>query len=128
LWRKDKGNKGFTMAHAGQFGAYYAQVVDRFYHALEWRYNELQGKKGHDREQEILAKLLDILLADQVGHDLPLPHVEAALQRFQKVRSTSFTPNKYKEIMELMGIEENATQGYEPKLFGNVTLEVHRTA
>lgn len=116
------------MAHAGQFGTYYAQVIDRFYHALEWRYNDVQGRAGHEREQEILAKLLDVILADQVGHDLHLQHLEKALHIFQKHRHDSFTPNKYKEILFLMDIDEKKTQGYAPHLFGNVTFEARFSA
>jgi hypothetical protein len=116
------------MAQAGQFGTYYAQVVDRFFHALEWRYNEIKEKRAHDREKEILCKLLDQLLADQVGHDLPLHDVESALRLFQRIRNDSFTPNKYKDVLYLMKIDENTTQGYRAQLFGNVTLESHQSA
>lgn len=111
------------MAYAGQFGTYYTQVIDRFYHALEWRYNDVKDKPGLAREAEILAKLLDLLLADQISHDLHLQKIEQALMRFQRVRHDSFTPNKYHEIMELMGVEEKDTHGYAPQLFGHVQLE-----
>lgn len=111
------------MAHAGQFGNHYMQVVDRLYHALEWRFNEVKESDGLKREAEIVAKLLDSLLADQVMHDLPLHNAEAALRSFQKVRHDSFTPGKYKEIMRLMAIDEEKTMGYTPHLFGHVTLE-----
>lgn len=116
------------MAHAGQFGTYYGQVVDRFFHALEWRFNEIKDKKGHEREGEILAKLLDILLADQVGHDIHLHSVEQALHHFQKVRHDSFTPAKYRDIMALMGVDEDKTIGYKPHLFGAVTFEARYSA
>lgn len=116
------------MAHAGQFGTFYAQLTERFFHALEWRYNDIQGRAGHDREQEILAKLLDIILADQVGHDMPLPNLEKALQLFQKNRHNSFTPNKYKEILSLMHVDEAKTIGYTPHLFGNVIFESRHSA
>lgn len=113
------------MGHAGQFGTYYAQLIDRFYHALEWRYNDIQGRAGHEREQEILAKLLDVILADQVGHDLHLQNLEQALGIFQKNRHDSFTPNKYKQILSLLEIDEDKTKGYSPHLFGNVNFEAH---
>mgnify|MGYP000591350269 CR=1 FL=1 len=64
------------MAQVGQFGTYYAQLVGRFYTALEWHYNEIKDKKGHDREIEILSKLLDGVLADQISHDVSLQHLE----------------------------------------------------
>src|SRR5690606_2550458 len=82
--------EGSAMAQAGQFGIRYNQVVDRLYHALEWRYNEVKDKKGLQREAEILSKMLDLLLADQVGHDVPLHNVEEALHEFQRVRHDSF--------------------------------------
>ena len=113
------------MAQAGQFGLRYTQVIDRLFHALEWRYNEVKDKKGHAREAEIISKLLDVLLADQVGHDLPLHDVEAALQSFQRVRHDSFTPTKYNDIIALMGLSETETIGYKPHLFGNVTLDTY---
>ena len=116
------------MGQAGQFGEYYTQIVDRFFHALEWRYNEIQGQKGHDHEVEIVAKLLDLLLADQIGHDIPLHDVEAALRQFQRVRNDSHTPGKYKEILQLMGVEEEDTLGYVPQLFGSVTLDIRHSA
>lgn len=116
------------MAHAGQFGEFYTQVVDRFYHALEWRYNVVQSKPGMEREAEILANLLDHILADQVSHDLRLADLEGALRHFQKVRHDSFSPNKYKDILSLLAIDEKNTHGYLPQLFGHVTLDVHRIA
>lgn len=116
------------MAQAGQFGEYYTQVVDRFFHALEWRYNDIQGKSGLEHEGEIVAKLLDLILADQIGHDIPLHDVETALREFQRVRHDSFTPNKYKNILRLMGVEEEETHGYVPQLFGSVTLDVRHSA
>lgn len=115
------------MAQIGQFGRHYGQVLDKFYHALEWRYNDLKARTGSEREVEILAKMLDILLADQVGHDLPLHALESALRHFQKVRHDSFTPKKYAEIMSLMHIEPKETEGYTPHLFGNVMLDSHRS-
>lgn len=111
------------MAQAGQFGIRYNQVVDRLYHAFEWRYNEIKDKKGLAREAEILSKLLDVLLADQVGHDVPLPSVEEALHEFQRVRLDSFTPKKYENILRLMGLEESETEGYRPQLYGTVELD-----
>lgn len=111
------------MAHAGQFGIRYTQVIDRFYHALEWRYNEVKDKAGHTRETEILAKLLDVLLADQVGHDIPLHDIESALAAFQKVRRDSYTPKKYADILRHMGLEEGQTTGYKPQLFGSVVFD-----
>lgn len=120
------GNK--YMGQTAQFGEYYAQVVDRFFHALEWRYNEIKGKTGQDREIEIVAKLLDLLLADQIGHDIALHDVETALRSFQRVRHDSFTPGKYKEIIQLMGVNEEETLGYVPQLFGSVTLDVRHSA
>jgi hypothetical protein len=116
------------MAHIGQFGAYYSQIVDRFYHALEWRYNEVKEKSGTEREQEILAKLLDLLLADQVMHDLMLGNIEASLRAFQKIRNDSYTPNKYKEILFLMHVEEQNTVGYTPHLFGHIVFEAQHSA
>jgi hypothetical protein len=116
------------MAHIGQFGTYYMQVVDRFYHALEWRYNDVQGRSGHERESEILAKLLDMLIADQVMHDIMLGNIEAALRVFQKVRFDSYSPNKYKEVLFLLHVEENETLGYTPHLFGNIVFEARHQA
>ena len=115
------------MAHIGQFGAYYTQLVERFYAALELRYNDIHGRKGSDRECEILAKLLDGLLADQVSHDVSLANLESALRHFQQVRHASFVPGKYHEILELMNIDEVKTEGYTPQLFGIVTLDKHVT-
>lgn len=112
-----------NMGHAGQFGQHYLQVLHRLYSALEWRYAEIKGKQGLKREEEILAKLLDQILADQVGHDLPLHHAEEALREFQHVRHDSFTPAKYRKIMKLMGIVEEKTHGYVPHLYGNVLFE-----
>jgi hypothetical protein len=111
------------MAHAGQFGIRYTQVVDRFFHALEWRYNEIKDKSGHDREIEILSKLLDVLLADQVVHDTPLHDIESALAIFQKVRRDSYTPKKYEAILHHMGLEEGQTHGYRAQLFGSVVFD-----
>lgn len=111
------------MAHAGQFGQHYVQVVQRLYNGFEWRYNEVKENKNLQREEEILAKLLDKILADQVGHDLPLNNLEEALREFQKVRHASFTPTKYRKIMALMDIEEEKTHGYKPHLYGNVLFE-----
>lgn len=111
----------YRMAHAGQFGIYYTQIIDRFYHALEWRYNDVKEQGG--READILARLLDVLLADQIGHDIHLHNVEKALREFQRVRHDSFTPNKYKEIVSLMGIDEEVAPGYQPQLFGHVQFE-----
>lgn len=116
------------MGQAGQFGEYYIQIVDRFYHALEWRYNEIKDLKGHEHETEIVAKLLDLLLADQIGHDIALHNVEAALKSFQRVRHDSFTPGKYKDILHLMSVEEEDTLGYVPQLFGSVTLDLRHSA
>lgn len=116
------------MAQAGQFGQHYIQVIHRFYHALEWRYNEVRGKAGLQREEEILAKLLDQLLADQVGHDLLLGHAEEALREFQKVRHHSFTPAKYRAILKLMNINEDKTIGYKPNLYGNILFEAQHLA
>lgn len=116
------------MGQAGQFGEYYTQIVDRFFHALEWRYNDIKDAKGHEHEAEIVAKLLDLLLADQVGHDIPLHNVEAALRHFQKVRHDSFGPGKYKDIMHLMSVEEDETLGYVPQLFGSVALDFRHSA
>lgn len=113
------------MTHAGQFGGYYAQLVSRFYAALEWRYNEVKDVPALVREKEIIVSLLDSLLADQVAHDVSLPHLESALRHFQKVRHDSFTPKKYTEILSLMGIEEKKTQGYVPQLYGAVTIDRH---
>ena len=101
----------------------YTQVIDRFYHALEWRYNEIKDKSAHARESEIVAKLLDVLLADQVGHDIPLHDIEAALAHFQKVRRDSYTPKKYEAILHHMGLEEGETHGYRPQLFGSVVFD-----
>jgi hypothetical protein len=95
---------------------------------LEWRYNDVHGKSGHERETEILSKLLDTLLADQVVHDVDLHGLEGALRHFQRVRHDSFSPNKYREILGLLGVEEQSTLGYHPQLFGNVTLDVRRSA
>lgn len=111
------------MAQAGQFGSYYAQVVDRLFHALEWRFNDIKDKPGMAREAEILAKLLDVVLADQIVHELPLHSVEAVLKEFQKIRNDSFSPNKYKAILARMEIDVKHVEGYTPCLFGNVTLE-----
>lgn len=111
------------MAYAGQFGQHYVQVMQRLYNALEWRYNEVKDKKLLKREEEILAKLLDKILADQVGHDLPLNHLEDVLREFQKIRNASFTPAKYRNIMKLMDIEEDKTKGYKPHLYGTVLFE-----
>lgn len=116
------------MAHAGQFGQHYIQVIHRLYHALEWRYSEVKEKKGLKREEEILAKLLDHILADQVGRDLLLSDVEEALHEFQKVRHDSFTPVKYCKILKLMGIGEDKIDGYAPHLYGNVLLESQHLA
>lgn len=113
------------MAHVGQFGTYYAQLIGRFYSAVEWRYNEIKDRKGHAREMEILAKLLDCVLADQIAHDVSLQNLEGALRHFQRVRNDSFTPKKYSEVLELMGIDEGETEGYVPQLFGIVTLDKH---
>lgn len=121
-----KRKKGENMVHAGQFGKHYLQVTHRLYHGLEWRYNEIKGKQGLQRESEILAKLLDHILADQVGHDLPLNHIEAALREFQKIRHDSFTPAKYRKIMELMGVNEEKTHGYMPHLYGNVVFDIQQ--
>jgi hypothetical protein len=116
------------MAHAGQFGSHYIQVVDRFYHALEWRYNDIKDNPNTAREQEILAKLLDVILADQVGHDTLLGNIEKALHLFQKSRHDSFTPNKYKEILRLMDVDEKGVEGYTPHLFGTVNFEIRHSA
>jgi len=116
------------MGQVGQFGEYYTQVVDRFFHALEWRYNDVKGKRGHEHELEIVGKLLDLLLADQIGHDIPLHDVEAALRHFQRVRHDSMSPGKYKDILHLMNVEEDETHGYVPQLFGHVTLDLRHSA
>jgi hypothetical protein len=116
------------MAQAGQFGIRYDQVVERLYHALEWRYNEVKTKKGFQRETEILSRLLDMILSDQVGHDVPLHNVEEALHEFQRVRLDSFTPKKYANILSLMGLEERDTIDYRPFLYGNVELDSHSSA
>ena len=116
------------MAYAGQFGTYYSQVIDRLYHALEWRFNDIKEKPGLAREGEILAKLLDLLLADQIGHDIHLQNIERSLQIFQRVRHDSFTPKKYAEIIQLMGIEDEDTQGYSPQLFGHIQFEARYSA
>ena len=111
------------MAHAGQFGTYYTQLVERFYAALEWRYNDVKDEPKLVREAEILGLLLDTILADQVAHDVPLNALEQAIKHFQQVRHDSFTPNKYKSILVYMGLDEDKTHGYHPQLFGNVTIE-----
>ena len=116
------------MSHAGQFGAYYTQLVERFYAALEWRYNEVKEDSGLTRETQILALMLDSLLVDQVAHDVSLQNMEHAIRHFQKVRHDTFTPKKYNEILHLMGLDEEKTQGYKPQLFGIVTLSKHMSA
>ncbi len=116
------------MSHAGQFGTYYTQLVERFYTALEWRYNEIKEDSGLTRETQILAMLLDSLLADQVAHHVSLSNLEGAIRQFQKIRHDSYTPKKYHEIMELMGLAEKKVEGYKPQLFGIVTLSKHLSA
>jgi hypothetical protein len=116
------------MAQAGQFGSYYGQLVERFYAALEWRYNEVKDEPKLAREAEILSLVLDTLLADQVAHDVPLHALEGALKHFQKVRHDSFTPNKYKDILHHLNLDEKRTHGYHPQLVGNVTIERHKGA
>lgn len=116
------------MAHAGQFGTHYLQVLHRLFHALEWRYDEVRGKDGMKREEEILAMLLDRILADQVSRDLLLANVEQALREFQRVRHDSFTPAKYRNIMRLMDVHEEKVEGYVPHLYGNILFEAQHIA
>lgn len=117
------------MAHAGQFGTHYLQVLHRLYHAVEWRYNDVKDKEGLKRETEILAKMLDHILADQVGHDLLLADAEEVLHEFQRIRHDSFTPKKYRHILELMKIhEDKIAEGYSPHLYGTILFEAKHIA
>ena len=49
------------MAHVGQFGHYYTELVNRFFHAVEWQYQK-HAKDKNPREREILSKILDTII------------------------------------------------------------------
>lgn len=113
------------MATAGQFGSYYNSLVGRFFHALEWRHAAVKDEPKLVREAEILSSLLDRLISDTVRHDISLHDMESAYRMFNKVRDNSFSPNKYREIMRHLGVDEKQTHGYMPQLYGVIQFEAH---
>ena len=113
------------MSNAGQFGSYYNSLVGRFFHALEWRLAMVKDEPKAAREAEILASLLDRLISDTVRHDISLHDMESAYRLFTKVRDNSFSPNKYRDILRHVHIEEQKTHGYVPQLYGVIQFEAH---
>ena len=111
------------MARAGQFGNYYTELANRFFHAVEWQYKKHHDQKGHERECEILSKILDTLISDAVGREIELFRLEAANKEFLQIRDKSFTPKKYTKILESLQIDEKSTEGYAPQLFGIVEYD-----
>lgn len=113
------------MGSVGQFGTYYSSLVGRFFHALEWRYTAIKDEPKLAREAEILTSILDRLISDTVRHEISLHDLESAYRHFNRVRDNSFSPNKYKEIMRHVGIDEKSTEGYQPQLYGVIQFEAH---
>ena len=113
------------MGSVGQFGTYYSSLVGRFFHALEWRLAAIKDEPKSAREVEILSSLLDRIISDTVRHDISLHNLESAYRLFARTRDNSFSPNKYKEIMKLTGIEEDKTHGYQAQLYGVIHFEAH---
>lgn len=110
------------MAKAGQFGNYYTELANRFFHAVEWQYKKNQKGKNQ-RECEILGKILDTLLSDAVSREIELFRLEAANKEFIKIRDQSFTPKKYSGILASLQIDEKETDGYAPQLFGTIEYD-----
>lgn len=113
------------MGTVGQFGTYYNSLVGRFFHALEWRHAAIKDEPKLSREVEILSSILDRLISDTVRHDISLHDLESAYRTFNRVRDVSFSPNKYREILNHVGINEKDTQGYAPQLYGVIQFEAH---
>lgn len=111
------------MAKAGQFGNYYTELANRFFHAVEWQYKKHENNEARSRECEILVKVLDTLISDAVSREIQLFRLEAANKEFIKIRDQSFTPKKYSNILASLQIDENSTQGYAPQLFGIVEYD-----
>ncbi len=103
----------------GQFGNYYTELAHRFFHAVEWQYQK-HHIAGHDRECEILSKVLDTLISDAVSRDIPLMRLEAANKELIKIRDQAFGARKYHKILDILEISESETHGYEAQLFGVV--------
>jgi hypothetical protein len=113
------------MSSIGQFGTYYNSLVGRFFHALEWRYTAVKDEPKSAREAEILLSVLDRIISDTVRHEISLHDLESAYRQFNRVRDNSFSPNKYKDILRHVGIEEKSTQGYHAQLYGVIQFEAH---
>jgi Zn-finger domain-containing protein len=113
------------MGSVGQFGSYYNSLVGRFFHALEWRLTAIKDESKSSREAEIIFSVLDRLISDTVRHEISLHDLESSYRLFNRVRDNSFSPNKYKEILKHVGIEEQKTQGYEAQLYGVIQFEAH---
>jgi hypothetical protein len=113
------------MGSVGQFGTYYSSLVGRFFHALEWRYTAIKDEPKSAREAEILTSLLDRIISDTVRHEIALHDLETAYRHFNRVRDNSFSPNKYKEILKGVGIDEQKTHGYQAQLYGVIQFEAH---
>lgn len=110
------------MPRAGQFGNYYTELANRFFHAVEWQYKK-HSKDSSQRECEILGKILDTLLSDAVSREIELFRLEAANKEFIKIRDQSFTPKKYNKILESLKIAEKDTQGYTTQILGVVEYD-----
>ncbi|HEY1096778.1 MAG TPA: hypothetical protein VGF14_06010 [Alphaproteobacteria bacterium] len=114
------------MSSVGQFGVYYNSLVGRFFHALEWRHAAIKDEQKAAREVEIITSILDRLISDTVRHEISLHDLETAYRHFNRVRENSFSPNKYKDILRHVGVDEQKTHGYEPQLYGVIQFEAHK--
>lgn len=100
-----------------QNGAYYLQLADRLFHALEWRYNKITDADTSE-EIEILGKILDCLMMDSVNRDLSLKQLENAMRAFKKVRDDAFQDGLYDDVLEALGLEWQQGEAYMPQLYG----------
>ena len=112
--------------HIAQFGEYYNLLKDKFYHAVEWRYNEASHDPKLKAEAEILGLVLDSLIADAVAHDVLLPALEAALKEFKAVRDNAYTPNKYNKMLALLNLHADRADGYVPQLYGAIAFNARQ--
>ena len=110
----------------GQFGTYYNQLKDKFYHAVEWQFNEAAHNPLLKAETEILGLVLDNLIADAVAHDVLLPELEAALKEFKAVRHNAYTPNKYTKMLALLNLHAEKAAGYVPQLYGAIAFNARQ--
>jgi hypothetical protein len=118
-----------TMPHnknIAKFGAYYGQLKDKFYRAVEWRFNEANHNPQLKAEAEILGLVLDSLIADAVAHDVLLPELEAALKEFKAVSSNAYTPNKYTKMLALLNVHADKATGYVPQLYGAIAFDARQ--